>query len=181
MKKIILACILSLFMAIFPVSTATAFANSQDTFDLNSVDSQSSEIIVELKESEEVIYYEETSESITFYIEEPILDQSNNILEQKDYPKLYTAQSRAGTRGVTKIVWLKGYSNFNLYLSASAKTAISTMSVGAATGFLGSFIPGGHVVGTVVGTVTSLLTGKVYSRGSVYVFRNGAYRYSYLQ
>lgn len=182
MKKIIIAWILSLSMTIFPSYTINAYQDDNNSFDLNSVDSQSSEIITELKESDEVIHYEESSESITFYIEEPILDESNSNINKNSQFNLYSTQSRTGNRGVTKIVWRKGVLNFNLYLSAGAKTTISKMSTGAATGFLGSFLPGKPVVGAVSGALGALLpSSKTYSRGSVYIFRNGSYRYSYYQ
>lgn len=182
MKKIIIAWILSLSMTIFPSYTINAYQDDNNSFDLNSVDSQSSEIITELKESDEVIHYEESSESITFYIEEPILDESNSNINKNSQFNLYSTQSRAGKRGVTKIVWRKGFLNFNLYLSASTKSRISRMSNGAATAYLGHFLPGGIIVTVVVGALgAELPSPKNYSRGSVYVFRNASYRYSYYQ
>jgi hypothetical protein len=180
-KNIILTCILSLIVTIFPNYTVNASAENDGNFDLNSVDNQSAEIIRKLKESDDVIYYEDSSETITFYIKEPELIEPDNVLEHVEQSNFPIVRSSTATTGVTKIVWHSGFLNFDLYLSANAKTNISKMTTGGATTYLASFLPGGIVVSVAAGALASLLPSNTYSRGSVYVFRNGSYRYSYYQ
>ena len=91
------------------MSIVNASAENDGNFDLNSVDNQSAEIIRKLKESDDVIYYEDSSETITFYINEPDLTESNDILKHGNYSNPYVANSRTASSGVTKIVWHSGF------------------------------------------------------------------------
>lgn len=181
MKKRVLklVAILLIFLFVNSLQGVKAETTYTGNFDLNQVDETSASVIEEMKNADYVYDYVENSEEITFYIQESTLAEENNSdVVIKNYG-LRSANNRAG---VSKIVWQKGYLNFKLYLSAAMKTRISKMSVGAATTFLSSFLGNSRGMNVAAGSIsTQLPTGKTYTYGSVYVFKNGTYKYSYYQ
>ncbi|MEY8370103.1 hypothetical protein AAK938_01190 [Aerococcaceae bacterium 50-4] len=181
MKKRTLKLLSIIIVFLFVSSIHGVKAEVMDTsgFDLNQVDDTSASIIEEMKNADYVYDYVENAEEITFYIQEPTSSEGNNSdVVLKTYG-LRAANNRAG---VTKVVWQKGFLNFKLYLSASTKTRISQLSAGAATTYLSSFLGDSRVINVVAGALgTQIPRGKTYTYGSVYVFKNGTYKYSYYQ
>lgn len=163
-KTIIVGSLLSIILTICP--NLTVKAKDSGSFDINSVDQQSAEIIQELKDSN----------PITYIIEE----EANNlyVCEGQLNEQIATKNSRAG---VTKIVWHSGFLNFDLYLSKDMKSVLSSMTVGGIIGYLVGFLPLETSGNVIAESLKRLLPNSTNQYGSVYVFKNGSYRYNYHQ
>ncbi|MDR2833427.1 MAG: hypothetical protein LBV67_06910 [Streptococcaceae bacterium] len=97
-----------------------------------------------------------------------------------ELPPEFQLDTRLRANGVNKIIWYKGYLNYDLYLTKDIINKINSSNTTLGLSILG-FMIGGPVAAVIFPVIKIWVTSGMTPHGKVFVVRGGTRQYWYYQ